>query len=266
MALKLIKAAGDPPIAALKAIKYAYEWDNTWRYVIVRPPTKAVGFALKTFSNRHGLEVHPGIKRIMAITGHSKPTVIEAIAELRWLGFLWRIYASQGKQDHKADLYQLCLPKRLEHVPMVDAKTALEPSFHDLPPVAQRTAQILEVAARLHKGGGCPGQPGGCLRQPGVVSQDNHWWLSQTTPPTHLPKPRTNTSDHHADSSESAQASLRAREFDLSNEDDAWDFVFAAFDGDLDPHEVSTLSAMLEKNCHPHEIANTIRKLRRIAA
>lgn len=262
------RLAGQPPAKALKAVRYSYHWENAWKYVIVRPPVKSVGLALDTFSNRRGLQVHPGIRRIMAITGHAKPTVIEAIAEMRWLGFLWRASCSQGTNSGMADAYQLCLPRDMTHVPMIDAKTANEPSYESLPLLAQRVAVALEVDKRLKKVSGCPGQPGGSPGQPLVVVPDNLEWWSQLTPPTHLPKHSTQSTHHHSDSAESApRTSSRGRDYDLTNDDDRYDYVMDSLDDDLDPYEASAVDGMLMKeNMHPRRIVNWVLRQRREAA
>lgn len=113
----------DPPPSALYAVQNSYEWFRLWRYVVVQPSVKNVGFAVATFSNRRGHQVFPGIKRLMVVTGLSKPSVIDALATMRWLGFLYRVQSAQGSGNGRADEYQLCKPRSLEHVPMADPKT-----------------------------------------------------------------------------------------------------------------------------------------------
>jgi len=251
----------DPPASALRAVKRHYEWEDVWKYVVVRPPVKTVGLSLKTFGNKKGLEIHPGIRRLMAITGHTKPTVIEAIAEMRWLGFLWRISRARGSNSGLADDYQLSLPKSLEHLAMVDARTADEPSFYDLPLIAQQTAIRLKVDKRLKKVSGCLSQPGGQSGQPLVVASANLEWWSQLTPPTHTTHTSTHSMNHHSDSSESGpRASSRAARESL----DDYDFIDEAVGG-LDPVESSTADGMLANGMDPRAIINTIRKMREAA-
>ncbi|MEV0994673.1 hypothetical protein [Nonomuraea sp. NPDC050202] len=157
----------EPPASALYAVRYSYDWLRTWRYVVVQPSVKNVGLAAATFSNKRGLQVFPGVKRLMAITGHSKPSVIDALATMRYLGFLWRRSCGQGSESGQADEYQLSLPRTKDHLPMIDAKTGKEPALHTLPPIAQQTATRLGVAGRLSK------RVGGQMTQPG--------WSTETT-------------------------------------------------------------------------------------
>lgn len=259
-----LKLKGQPPADALRAVRYSYEWDNIWRYVVVRPPVKAVGLAMKTFSNKRGLEVHPGIRRLMAITGHTKPTVIEAVAEMRWLGFLWRMSCAQGSNSGFSDEYQLCLPRSMAHVPMVNAKTAEDPAFDDLSPLAQQVAIGLRVDKRLREASGCLSQPGGKPRQPLVVVSDNLEWWSQLTPPTQLTQTSTNTSHHHSASSEPGpRASSRAKRYDFDDPEDCYDYILDAFGDDLGVDEMSAADGMLSKGHHPKEIVNMISRRRR---
>lgn len=248
----------EPPASALRAVRYSYEWFRTWRYVIVQPSVKNVGFAVATFSNRHGLQVFPGVKRLMAITGHSKPSVIDALAAMRWLGFIYRIASAQGSNSGKADEYQLCTPRTWEHVPMADAKTGREPEFDGLPLVAQHAAVRLKVAGRL-QGSGQLRQPGGQLRQPGVVVSLNHWWLPELTPPTHRTNTSTKSDTHHPDRHDRPDAAASGREYDFDNEDDAYDYVIDTIGDDLDPYEGAMVDGMLSRGAHPHSIVNAIR-------
>lgn len=200
----------------------------------------------------------------MAITGLAKPTVIEAVAEMRWLGFLWRTAQSQGTNSGLADSYQLCLPKDMTHVPMIDAKTAEVPAFHEMPPIAQQTAIALEVDKRLRKASGYPGQPGGKPGQPLVVVSDNLQWWSQLTPPTHLTHSRSTHGDHHSNSAESApRTSSQRREYDFADSDDCCDYVLDHLGDDLlNPGEDATIFGMLSRGAHPKEVLNTILSMR----
>ncbi|MFD1547058.1 hypothetical protein [Nonomuraea guangzhouensis] len=247
----------DPPASALFAIRYSYDWLRTWRYVVVQPSVKHVGLAAATFSNKRGLQVFPGVKRLMAITGHSKPSVIDALATMRYLGFLWRRSCGQGSESGHADEYQLCLPRSQEHLPMVDAKSGKEPTLHSLPPIAQQTAVRLGVAARLAKRGGQMSQPGWSNEITTLVGSVNHWWLSQLTPPTHLTYGSTNTDHHHSDRHDRPDAGASGRKYDFNDEDDCYDYVCDHV-GDIDPMESSTVDGMLSGGVHPKAIVNTI--------
>ena len=252
----------DPPASALYAIRYSYDWLRTWRYVVVQPSVKHVGLAAATFSNKRGKQVFPGIKRLMAITGHSKPSVIDALATMRYLGFLWRKSCGQGSESGQADEYQLCLPRTQDHLPMIDAKSGKEPTLHSLPPIAQQTAIRLGVAARLAKRGGQMTQPGWSNEVTTLVGSVNHWWLSQLTPPTHLTYGSTNTDHHHSDRHDRPDAGASGRKYDFNDEDDCYDYVCDHI-GYIDPMESSTVDGMLSGGVHPKAIVNTILAVRR---
>lgn len=256
----------DPPAAALRAVRYSYDWLRAWRYVIVQPSVKNVGFAAATFSNRRGRQVFPGVKRLMTITGLSKPSVIDALRVMRELGFLYRISSAQGSNSGLADEYQLCVPWTLMHVPMADAKTGQEPAFDQLPLIAQRTALKLGVAARLRKVSGQVSQPGGQVTQPLVVASDDQPWWCELTPPTHHTYASTKSSQHHSDRHDRADAGASARKYDFSIEDDCYDYVVDMFNDDLDPYEASMLDGMLASGSNPKAIVNAITHMRNEAA
>lgn len=256
----------DPPAEALRAVKYSYDWLRTWRYAIVQPSVKHVGFAAATFSNRRGRQVFPGVKRLMTITGLSKPAVIKSLRLMRQLGFLYRLSCAQGSNSGKADEYQLCVPWTLRHVPMADAKTGQEPVFSELPSIAQRTARLLGVAARLGEASGELSEPGSELTEPLVVVSGNRPWWRELTPPTHHTNTSTKSSDHHADRHDRADAGASARKYDFEVEDDCYEYVTDAFGDDLDPYEASRLDGMLASGSHPEAIVNAIRAGRGQAA
>lgn len=237
-----------PPAKYLHMVKYNYHWNNAWRYVIVQPSVKNTGFAIGTFSNKDGTSMYPGVRRLAAVTGHSKRAVIEALAWMRWLGFIWRVSTSPGSKTNEADQYTLCLPRDMTHVPQVTAKPLQEPTFGELPAIAQHSAMLLGVARRLGAGGD--------LMSPGVVTSGHHRWWSQVTPPTHL----TNSYDHAAENQAGARASSRAAEDSF----EAYDFIDEAVGG-LDPVESSTVDGMLADGRHPNAIINRIRAMREAA-
>jgi hypothetical protein len=239
-----------PDLRTLRVIDNSYEWLRTWRYVIVRPPVKNVGFAIATFANRDGKQVFPGIRRLMAITGHSKSTVIEALATMRWMGFLFRRASAQGSNSGLSDEYQLCLPIDLSHIPMV-GKNGREPAFEALTLAAQQTARILDVAARLTKSG--------THTEPLVDREPNQGWSAQQTPPTH----DTNTYDLSAPHVAGQRASSQAERYDFDDPNDCHDYILDAFGNDLDVYEMSAADGMLSKGYHPVEIVNMISRRRR---
>ncbi|MFE3452364.1 hypothetical protein ACFXJ8_25920 [Nonomuraea sp. NPDC059194] len=247
------------------AVRYSYDWLRTFRYVVVQPSVKNVGLSAATFSNKRGRQVFPGVKRLMAITGHSKPTVIDALATMRYLGFLFRLSSGQGSESGHADEYQLCLPRTLAHLPMVDAKSGKEPALHTLPPIAQQTAIRLGVSARLSKRGGQVSQPGGQMTQPPLVASVNHWWLSEMTTPTHDTHVSTKTGHHHSDRHDRPDAAASGRKYDFDDLDDCYDYVCDHI-GDLDPWESSMVDGMLSGGVHPKAIVNTVQARRGDAA
>lgn len=255
----------EPPASALYAVRYSYDWLRTWRYVVVQPSVKHVGLAAATFSNKRGLQVFPGVKRLMAITGHSKPSVIDALATMRYLGFLWRRSCGQGSESGIADVYQLCLPRTTEHLPMIDTKTGKEPPLHTLPPLAQQTAVRLGVAARLAKRGGQMRQPGWSTDTTTLVRSVDHWWLSELTPPTHHTYTATYSGHHHSDRHDRPDAGASGRKYDFGNEDDRYDYVCDQV-ADLDPFESSMMDGMLADGAHPKAVVNALLARRRDAA
>lgn len=259
----------NPPASALYAVRYSYHWEHAWKYVVVRPPIKAVGLMVATFGNKRGTKIHPGVKRLIAATGYTKPIVIEALATMRWLGFMWRASSAQGSNSGHSDEYQLCLPRSMDHVPRVDTKTLALPVYSKMSATGQCTACILRVAERL----GVPKDEWSTemtrwsTELTTLVNPVDHWWLSQLTPPTHLTNTSTYSSDHHSDSAESGpRASSRARHYDFDDEDDCYDYVMDAFGDDLDPYEMSTMEGLLSKGEHPKMIVNKINRMRREAA
>jgi hypothetical protein len=230
----------DPPASALYAIKHSYRWLRTWRDVIVQPSVKHVGFAAATFSNARGRRVFPGVKLLMATTGYSKPCVIEALATLRYLGFIWRVESNRGATSHKADRYQLCQPRTLEHLPML--RDGQVPSFESLHPIAQQIAIRVGVAKRL----------GWSTEITRVGNSVNHWWLSQLTTTTH-----NNHTSQDSDRHDRHDADASRREYDFNDEDDCYDYVCDQI-GYLDPMESSTMDGMLARGAHPRSIVNAI--------
>ncbi|HEY9371024.1 hypothetical protein [Streptomyces sp.] len=200
---------------------------------------KLVGFSAATFSNRRGHNVYPGVKLLMAITGYSKPCVVEALATMRHLGFIWRVESNRGADSHLADKYQLCTPRTLNHVPMLDA--GKEPAFDSLNPVAQQIAIRIGVAKRL----------GWSTEATRVVNSVDLWWLSQLTTTTH-----SNNSSHHSDRHDRHDAGA-SRQYDFNDDEDCFDYVYDHVP-DLDPMESSTVDGMLSRGAHPKSIVNAI--------
>lgn len=239
----------EPPPAALTAVRKSYLWVNTWRYVIAQPSVKHVGLAAASFSNRAGLRVFPGVTRLQAVTMYSRPTVIDALAVMRWLGFIYRTSCAQGTNDGHADAYQLCLPRSMDHVPMV-TKGRL-PALAGLTPQQQRSAVVLGVSSKLT-------QPGGQLTQPLVVKPSDYKWFTQLTPTTHGNNASTNTGHQHADPHGSgAHASARA------DDEDSFEAVWGALGNDLDPVEATKVDAMLAAGSHPKAVINAVLAERR---
>ncbi|NJP24503.1 hypothetical protein FLW53_09815 [Microbispora sp. SCL1-1] len=253
----------EPPAKALYAVRTSFEWLNTWRYVLVQPSVKHVGFAAATFSNRRGHRVFPGVKRLMVITGNSKPSVINALATLRWLGFLFRVESSYGSEGRKADKYQLSVPRSLAHLPMADSKSGEPPSIDDLGEVARHVAVRLGVVNRLRLPVGQMTQPVGQLIEPTEVKSFDQWWLSHLTPTTQRTNTGFNHTDHqHSDRHDRRDSGESRRKYDFTNEDDCFDYVYDAFGDDLDPFEASMADGMLAQDYHPKAIVNTIRRRR----
>ena len=255
----------EPPASALFGVKYSYDWIRKWRYVIVQPSVKNVGLSIASFANKRGLQVFPGIKRLSAMTGHSRSTVIDALGTMRYLGFLWRRSSGQGSASGHADEYQLCLPRTLDHVPMLDAKTGKMPAFRALPPIAQHSAVMLGVAGRIAKGGGQMSGPGGQLSEPPLVVSADHWWSSHTTSPTHDTYASTYSGNHHSDRHDRPDAAASGRKYDFDNEDDCYDYVCDHVE-DLDPFESSMMDGMLSSGKHPKAIVNALLAGRESAA
>jgi hypothetical protein len=245
----------DPPADALFAVRSSYHWLNTWRYVIVPPSVKHVGFAAASFSNRRGLRVFPGVSRLQAITLYSRPTVIEALAVMRWLGFIFRTSCAQGTNNGRADAYQLCLPRSMTHVPMV-AEGRL-PALADLGPQAQRIAVILGVSSKLT-------QPPSKVTQPLVVKSVDYKWFTQLTPTTDRNHAHNHARHQHSESHDPASpASGRGGDAD---ERDDYDVICETLGDDLDPIEASKVDGMLSAGAHPKAVINSILAGRREAA
>ena len=237
-----------PPADSLRHVKHSYEWINLWKYVICQPSVKNTGMAVATFSDKKGMDIYPGIRRTMLITGHGKTATIEALRLLRWLGLLWRVSQGKGADSREADKYLLCKPITVEHLPMVIKKPLRDPTFDELPLAAKKTAVVLNVHERL-KGGGP-------LSEPGVVSLANHRWWSQRTTTTH------GTNAYDLSAKQHAAPISPNRPYDLTDSADRFDYVADAFDGILRPDEAATVEGMLSEGHHPKEIINTIRKQR----
>lgn len=254
----------EPPPEAFRAAGN-YEWLRAWRYVIVQPAVKNTGFAAATFSSKDGQRVFPGIRRLTVITGYSRPTVIDALAVMRYLGFMHRQHRAQGTNSGRADEYQTCLPLSVDHVPV--AEDGRLPCYEDLPAAAQRTALILGVAKTLPRRSGQVSQPGSQLTRPLVVNSPDHWWLAHLTPTAHSTNTSTNSSDHHSAANASAlRASSRGDDDDpWASAEERYEQVMAALGDDLDLAEEATVDGMLSSGAHPRAIVNTITSRRRVA-
>jgi hypothetical protein len=241
-----------PPTKQLCYVKHSYEWINLWKYVVCQPALKNTGLAVATFSDKKGMDIFPGMRRTMLITGHGKTATIEALKLLRWLGFLYRVSCGKGADSHEADVYMLCKPLTLDHVPMVVKKPLRDPTFDELPIAARKTAVVLNVHERL-KGGGP-------LTEPGVVSLANHRWWSQRTTTTHL----TNAYDHSA--KQHAAPKTPTRQYDLADPEDRFDYVVDEVVRDLgyelNPAQVAAITEMLRDEKPLPLIINNAKSLR----
>lgn len=238
-----------PPASTLRVVKNSYEWQRTWRYVIVQPSVKNVGFAVATFANKDGTRIFPGVRRLMTISGYSNKAVVDALAALRWLGFIYRVSCGvRNPTGGVADTYQLCLPRDMSRVPMADAKAGTDPVFEDLPCEAQRAAVILGVAARLRK------------TSSELSSERSE--LSSLDPVTSVHNTKASTKSKHHSASSDAASRASSRGDDPS---EAYDFIDDAVGG-LDPVESSTAEGMLGNGKDPRYIINTILKRRDAAA
>lgn len=238
-----------PPASDLRKVKNSYEWINTWRYVIVQPSVKLVGFAAASFANKDGTSVRPGVRRLMGITGYSNRAVVDALTTLRWLGFLWRSKAgTRTPEGGDADEHWLCLPRDMSHIPIADFKTGVPPAFEELSPQARSVAEILGVVKRF------PEQPSELSSGPSELTS-----LVEVTS-VHHTNPFTNSNDHAAEQQAGARASSRAADDSFG----AYIFIDESVGG-LDPVEASTVNGMLADGRHPNAIINKIRSEREAA-
>lgn len=241
-----------PPVEALYAVTRSYEWLNLWRYVVCQPALKHTGLAVASFSDKRGMDIYPGLRRTMLVTGLGKTATIEALKHLRWLGFLWRVSSGKGRDSREADKYMLCRPKTLDHLPMVIKKPLRDPTFEEMSLAARKTAVVLNVHERL-KGGGP-------LTEPGVVHLANHPWWSERTTPTHVNHPYDLSAQLAAE-----RASSPGRVFDLSDFDGCFNYVVdqvrAATNDELNPAQVAAIEGMLRKEDPLPLIINTVKSL-----
>ncbi|MEU8381728.1 hypothetical protein [Streptosporangium sp. NPDC048865] len=100
----------------------------TWRTIVVRcllnPPVKHVALTAANYASRDGSDVRPGEKLLVKDTGLGARTVRDALAKLREVGLLYRVFegAASGSAE-LADEYQLTYPDDLEsRVAMWDPK------------------------------------------------------------------------------------------------------------------------------------------------
>lgn len=239
-----------PPANRLAYVKYSYEWLNLWKYVICQPALKNTGLAVCTFSDKKGMDIYPGLRRLMLITGHGKTATVEALKQLRWLGFLWRVSCGQGSESQEADKYILCKPVTLDHLPMVIKKPLRDPRFDELSMAAKKTAVVLNVHGRL--------QGGGPLTEPGVVSLANHRWWSERTTTTH----GNYASDLSAQLAAERTSSPGTKVFDPSDPLQQFDYVAQQVGGDLSPAQASAIEEMLRGDKPLPLIINTAGAMR----
>lgn len=115
-----MRRAPDPP-GGLTAVD-PREWTRAWLRVIATPAVKCTGYALSSFADyRTGAEIRPGNAILAAAAGGlSKRSVIDALAQMRDWGLIWR-YVEGSKSGRAAirDEYRLTFPDDISKIPML---------------------------------------------------------------------------------------------------------------------------------------------------
>lgn len=107
-----------------------FEWQRVIRRVKCHTSVKLVALTLSTYANTDGTRAHPGIHKLVNVTGLGRRTVIRALDTLRGLGLIERTFEA-SRAGGKADEYRLTLPDDLaDRVPMLD------PDENQVPPQA----------------------------------------------------------------------------------------------------------------------------------
>ncbi len=91
-----------------------FEWERIIRRARLVPSTKLVAMMLASYANKDGTNAHPSVKKLVAVTGQSKRTVLRGLDDLRCLGLITRTFhgSAAGRQG-LADTYALTIPENL---------------------------------------------------------------------------------------------------------------------------------------------------------
>lgn len=97
-----------------------FEWERIVRRIDVPASVKLTALILASYADTStGMRTHPGLKRLTAVTGTSRRTVIRSLEVLRDLGLIERTFHA-SRSGGKADEYRLTVPLDLsERAPML---------------------------------------------------------------------------------------------------------------------------------------------------
>jgi DNA-binding transcriptional ArsR family regulator len=91
-----------------------FDWERMIRRALIPLTVKGIALILASYADGDGRNARPGERRMIAVTGTSESTVRRALAELRRLGLVERVFqgGSVGRRG-QADEYRLTLPADL---------------------------------------------------------------------------------------------------------------------------------------------------------
>jgi DNA-binding transcriptional ArsR family regulator len=88
-----------------------FDWQRALLYSDLPKETKTVGWALSTFTNKHGGNAHPGEAKLAGYLSMTPRTVRTHLTRLRADGFIIRVdRGSIAERRAWADVYQLAIP------------------------------------------------------------------------------------------------------------------------------------------------------------
>lgn len=173
-----------------------YDWERIIRRAVVPSTVKLVALALATYADADGTRVYPGVARLVAVTSLSERSVRNALAELRRIGLIERVFKG-GRHGTNAytDVHRLAIPVELfELVDVLDPDEEPHPNRQEVPPGTVPNRQEVQS------------QPAPGASQPATDDVPTGTWC---TPPKHLPT--THQPNYQRDNSSSVTQPQTAR-------------------------------------------------------
>lgn len=229
-----------------------FNWQRALLYSNLPKETKTVGWALSTFTNKHGGNAHPGEENLADLLSMTARTVRTHLARLRADGYIRRVVrGSVAEKRNWADVYELTFPEETtgSELPEVAWDDHRTPVSGD-----EGSANPPETLARdsdHRKSGGRP---------PEIERTDHRKLVSAQ---------QRSSSTHNNKASASPDAARRASapgDSDPLRYDDPWTgnedriaIVTKALGGHLEAGDEQAISGMIERQERFDYIVNVIR-------